>query len=216
VFPEYSHGPVWTNFPDRPTLNLAVTALLDAMLLVYAARLFLEVQHCGWTDTYLRYFRADQLDEVRKRFDWISGEDGFGPDLMEEALQIRWKLDEGETESRCDKESLFAYFGQEKKSGIWTFDIVLCPTVFDTDESRNSLKDEIDHGCDNFGDRADPGMDIPGATVLHELLHWHAITGGGLKDWMAKDHGRVLPKIGYGAYNSMLVGPFVEIWGTLT
>ena len=85
------------------------------------------------------------------------------------------------------------------------FNIVLCPKVFETERSRNSLKQEADTGCDSFEDRSDPAMDVPGLTFLHELMHWKAGPGGGLDDFKNVDHGETLPDDGYGAFNAQLV-----------
>ena len=128
---------------------------------------------------------------------------------MEEALQIRWRYDSEDPDSECDQsQQLQGWSYEEEVNGVYSADLVMCNVIF-APPSRNSLEEELTNGCNLIADRATPTLDIPAATIMHELLHWKELNvKNGLDyidDW---NHGRlpnIDPSDGYGAYNAKRV-----------
>ena len=95
--------------------------------------------------------------------------------------------------------------------------ILLCPSIFQA-PLPPSLNHILDNKCNTIGHSADNNMDVPGALILHELLHWGLMTdaqsdyrnpdAGWVSDWNdRRDPGyneNQDPPNGYGPFVSNL------------
>ena len=114
VPPNLPHGPSFWGFEDQDQLNCIARAFTDAWQIILRARVILhDCNHpVEQNPTFLRYFRAQDADWVRKRFDWISGDDYQGPAVMAQqvqapegmvnALSVRYRFQSNNPTSPCD------------------------------------------------------------------------------------------------------------------
>ena len=69
--------------------------------------------------------------------------------------------------------------------------ILLCPLAFQP-PFPESLDSILDNHCNTIGDNADVDMDVPGGTIIHELLHWGIMSVALGEDYWYPDDGWIL------------------------
>ncbi|KPI44679.1 uncharacterized protein AB675_8758 [Cyphellophora attinorum] len=224
-------APILRNFPDTNTQNMAVTAFFDALNLAFSGYKALMGQ-CkpGWQPpaTYLRYFPPEPEDargSVQDALLAVIGPSPYGPAEMDEpgysfAIYYEEVVDVPESIAELDQRMCShndppnAYFGEsDEDSAAW---MVICPKTFE------NQKDLSHTTCEELPDGATAAMDVPGATVLHEFLHWHRMTTniGTLEivDYNIDDLGinlidpKAWPKTGYGPENAQALNEVFQRW----
>jgi hypothetical protein len=107
-----------------------------------------------------------------------------------------------------------AYFGEsDGDRAAW---MVICAKTFQAQKDLSHLT------CEELPDVATAAMDVPGATVLHEFLHWHEMTAniGTLEivDYNIDDLGinlvdpKAWPQTGYGPENAQALNEVFQRW----
>ena len=165
------NSPLFWGFEDQDHLNAAARALTDFWQLLLAARI--AFYDCDvppeQSPTFLRYFRAQDVDYVRKWFDWTSGPNYEGQPLLAQAVQIRWRYYTNDVFSPCDTLPIIALNRQGQVNGVWQSQIILCEPLFSSVYSQ-SIEAALSNNCQVILDRPTPKMMVPGSTILHELL----------------------------------------------
>lgn len=218
-FPALVHNPTWSNFQDTDHLNAVAMAFIDVWELSYAARLELAEHFCSPSRTYLRYFKNEHFDIVREAFVSLQG-DGNGPPVMATSLDVRYrygvdKYGDFDPADHCAANPDWDAWLDDKlwtANGPWKAYLTVCPRMFSV--RYPSLMHVLKDRCSDIKGRATPEMEVPAATIMHELLHWNQIsTRAGLPyigDFNTDDPGDPVnpneyPATGYGAYRAYLV-----------
>ena len=212
LFPSFPLGPTFKgdDWPSQDAVAAVATALQDAWALVMEERTVLEGCDPKKHPSYLRYFHPDELDIVKKTFKNLAGSHGQGPDAMQYDLNVRWRYGSGQKPGQgCDSDPNMSSFLMQayiENDEAWYADLVICEVATEPPVPQ-SLARVIGSNCESLKDRATLDMEVPGAAILHELLHWNEVTQQrGLEhigDWNDKEKDpNANPQAGYGAFDA--------------
>ena len=186
--------------------NAIATAVLDALRLAHAALHVMEQCLVPEDDSITRFFDTGTphvLERVYNMFNALVGTDGLGaPELLDPGYQLETWLDHGSSDyvifehpRSCDNPYLMGYMNHFVTNDRKTW-MMLCPRIWTTFPSS------LGHiGCDDLHDVAGYEMVVPGAVLLHELMHWRMLSIAHanieITDWNWRQYD-VNPPNGYG------------------
>ena len=222
IYQPWLNSPFFYNMPDVNTVNGMVTAFGDMNKLVVAALAALSnVEADGSTPANLetlrfkRYFQMDQLCLVQNSFVTLLDTQlwTFAIANLKVFYSQRPPFGGSEPSDRRLSCDAIPGLGGElfQDPGTWQSQLLLCDGIFKGPWPK-SIDSIFQNNCQSIGIRADPSMNSPGAIVLHELMHWGAVSGANAFDdpRMIRDFNERGPNYdpnsnppqGYGAYVS--------------
>ena len=204
-----------------------VTAFGDSAKLANAALAFLDnvrfeaaVENVE-TYAYKRYFQLNFKDlcEVQNNFLKVLGPQFKGPESMDQFMEVwywyRPPWDAADSGTVCDNDpGLQAHLFQP--GGGFRAALTLCPSMW-VRPKPVSLEAALLNDCQYIGRSADYHMTAPGATLMHELMHWYKVgvswkspfSPGVIMDWNDPSKTELYspmndPQDGYGPFVSHL------------